>query len=326
MASTPQNWLRKLPIWLQPRGSRYQAASKQQVATLHNRRIFILPTRQGLLFSAVLLVMLLGAVNYSNSMMFVLAFWLLSIALLSMIYTYRNLAGLDIRLIDSETCYAGGHSLFRLMLGNRSQRPRIDIQILAADNVYACESVPSNDQSIVDLAMPSPHRGRQTLGRITLAASYPLGLFRAWAYVDMEAEALVYPRPADSAPPPRYSNEGGDRKETGEVGSDDFHGFRSYQPGDSMRHINWKALAREQGLITKEFQRHQSPELWFDWETTPGSDLESRLSLLCRWLLDAQAQQQYYGLRLPGIVIELGQGNQHLEQCLNHLALFGETS
>lgn len=326
MNTTLQGWLTKLPLWLQPRGTRYLAASKRQSATLNTQRIFILPTRQGLMFAAVLAVMLLGATNYSNSMMFVLGFWLLSVALLSMIYTYRNLAGLDVRLIDSEACHAGGHNLFRLMLTNRSQRPRHDIHVIVDKDVYTCESVAAGEQAVADLAVPAPYRGRCQLGRITLAASYPLGLFRAWAYVDMEAEALIYPKAAESAPSPQYSDQGGDRKETGEVGADDFHGFRNYHPGDSMRHINWKALAREQGLVTKEFQRHQSPELWFDWLSTPGSDVEARLSLLCRWLLDAETQQQHYGLRLPGIEVAPGQGSAHLEQCLSHLALFGDTA
>ena len=61
---------------LRPRGIRYQAVSTRQSATLHNRRIFVLPTRQGMVFLGVLFLMLLGAINYSNSMAFVLTFWL----------------------------------------------------------------------------------------------------------------------------------------------------------------------------------------------------------------------------------------------------------
>ena len=34
---------------------------------LHRHRIYVLPTRFGLMFSAVLLVMLLGALNYNNN-------------------------------------------------------------------------------------------------------------------------------------------------------------------------------------------------------------------------------------------------------------------
>ena len=36
-------------------------------------------------------------------------------------------------------------------------------------------------------------------------------------------------------------------------GSDDFASLRPYHAGDSLRHVHWKALAREQGLVTKQF-------------------------------------------------------------------------
>ena len=319
-----QRWLDALPAALQPRGVRYLAASARQAATLSNKRIFILPTRQGMLFFAVLLLMLLGAINYSNSMGFVLTFWLGSVALVSLLYTYRNLVNLEIRLVGAEPCFAGGHAIFTLLLNNRQPRQRFDIEIQSVDGIAAITSVSGEDHVQTSLALPAARRGRLKLGRITLSSRYPLGLFRAWAYVDVEAETLVYPRPADHAPLPHTGNGTGERMETMEEGSDDFHGLRAYQPGDSPRHIYWKALAKEQGLVTKQFQRHQSPELWFDWDDTRGTDIETRLSQLCRWLLDADSQQQRYGLRLPGQVLPPGQGKGQLEQCLMQLATFGE--
>lgn len=326
MSIALQRWLDALPASLRPRGIRYQAASAKQSATLHGKRIFVLPTKQGMVFFAVLLLMLLGAINYSNSMAFVLTFWLGSVTLVSLLYTYRNLVNLEIKLSGAEACFAGGHAAFNLMLTNHQLRQRFDIEVRNAAGISAASSVASQDHAQISLVIPAPQRGRLQLGRITLSSRYPLGLFRAWAYVDVEAETLVYPRPSDQAPLPPQGQGSGERKETHEQGSDDFHGFRGYHPGDSPRHINWKALAREQGLVTKQFQRHQSPELWFDWDDTRGADIETRLSQLCRWLLDADNQQQSYGLRLPGEVLPPAQGKNQLEQCLARLALFGKST
>ena len=326
MAIALQRWLDALPARLRPRGIRYQAVSTRQSATLHNRRIFVLPTRQGMVFLGVLFLMLLGAINYSNSMAFVLTFWLGSVTLVSLLYTYRNLVSLEVRLIGTEACFVGGHAAFNLMLTNPQLRQRFDIEIRTADGISAASSIESQDHTPITLAVPAKRRGRLGLGRITLSSRYPLGLFRAWAYVDVEAETLVYPRPADHAPLPQSGQGSGERKETHEAGSDDFHGFRGYQAGDSPRHINWKALAREQGLVTKQFQRHQSPEIWFDWHDTHGVDIETRLSQLCRWLLDTDSQQQSYGLRLPGMVLAPASGKHQLEQGLAALALFGEST
>jgi uncharacterized protein (DUF58 family) len=326
MALALHRWLDALPVKLRPRGIRYQPASAGEGAILHSHRIFVLPTKQGLVFLGVLFLMLLGAINYSNSMAFVLTFWLGSVTLVSLFYTYRNLVKLELRLAGSEACFAGGHAAFHLLLFNFSTRSRFDIELRASDGSDTLTSVEAHDQSRATLALPTQRRGRLRLGRITLSSRYPLGLFRAWAYVDAEAETLVYPRPADYAPLPHSGRGSGERRQTPEAGSDDFHGLRGYQPGDSPRHIDWKALAREQGLVTKQFQRHQAPELWFDWADTQGADVETRLSQLCRWLLDADSQQQRYGLRLPGTTIELGQGRPQLDKCLARLALFGEIS
>jgi len=323
MAVLFQRWLDTLPAGLRPRGVRYFAASAKQSAVLTNKRIFVLPTKQGWVFFVLLVLMLLGAMNYSNSMAFVLTFWLGSVSLVSLLYTYRNLVKLEIKLNGSEPCFAGGHAIFNLLLNNKQTRQRFDIGIQNAAGITSTSSVNSEDHAQISLAVPTSQRGRLQLGRVTLSSCYPLGLFRAWAYVDIEAETLVYPRPADNAPLPQTGQGSGERMETTEEGSDDFHGFRQYHAGDSPRHIYWKALAREQGLVTKQFQRHQSPEMWFDWADTRGTDIETRLSQLCRWLLDGDSQQQRFGLRLPGVVIAPAQGKEHLDQCLAQLALFG---
>ncbi len=324
MRPSLQRWLDAIPAGLRPRGVRYLAASARQSAILSNKRIFVLPTKQGLVFFAILVLMLLGAMNYSNSMAFVLAFWLGSVSLVSLLYTYRNLVKLEVKLAGAEPCFAGGHAVFCLLLNNKQARQRFDIEIQNSTGSSSVTSVSSDDHCQINLVIPAPQRGRLQLGRVTLSSRYPLGLFRAWAYVDVEAETLVYPRPADHAPLPQTGQGTGERMETIEEGSDDFHGFRQYHPGDSPRHIYWKALAKEQGLMTKQFQRHQSPELWFDWVDTRGADTETRLSQLCRWLLDGDSHQQRFGLRLPGMVLPPAQGKEQLDQCLAQLAMFGE--
>src|SRR3569623_543661 len=55
------------------------------------RRVYIVPTRFGYLFAVMLLVMLLGAMNYSNSMAFALTFLLSSMGLIAMHHTHGNL-------------------------------------------------------------------------------------------------------------------------------------------------------------------------------------------------------------------------------------------
>jgi uncharacterized protein (DUF58 family) len=50
--------------------------------------------------------------------------------------------------------------------------------------------------------------------------------------------------------------------------------------------------------------------------------VEERLSHLARWVLNAHASGISYGLRLPGVTVELAAGEAHRERCLEALALY----
>jgi hypothetical protein len=62
----------------------------------------------------------------------------------------------------------------------------------------------------------------------------------------------------------------------------------------------------------------------FDWDSLPGLDTEQRLAQLCRWIIDAHAAGEAFGLRLPGLVIDTNVGAAQQQICLNALALHGE--
>lgn len=175
------------------------------------------------------------------------------------------------------------------------------------------------------LCSPTRVRGWFALPRITLITRYPLGLFKAWVYLELSASCLVYPTPGKKNPPadaPDYtSSQKGDRG----VGVDDFVGLRHYRPGDSPKHVNWKAVAREQALQTKMFGGDRSEQRWLDWHRLQGST-EHRLSQLCRGVLDACEEQEEFGLRLPDFELCPDRGQRHRHACLEALALFGTES
>ena len=324
MPGNHYHWRNTLKRGLLRRGRRHLVASAHQPATLTGKRIFVLPTKPGLVFMGLLIVMLLGATNYSNNMAFALTFLLGSVLVISIVHTYRNMVELQVRLVQADDCFAGGHAIFSLSFINDTSRPRYDIKVLTASGSTTTVTLNSFDRDQGELSIPASERGRLELGRVTLESRYPFGLFRAWSYLAVEGDALVYPRPGEKRAQANNVQAAGEGVQTQELGSDDFHGFRSYQNGDSLRHVNWKAYARERGLVTKQFQRHQSPEHWLDLRNAQGTTLENRLSQLCRWVLDADKEHQRYGLRLLGQEIPISEGPAHRRRCLQALALFGD--
>jgi len=288
---------------------------------LHRRRVYILPTGPGISFAILLLLLLLGSVNYGNSLGFVLTFLLAGMAWVTMHHTYRNLVRLRIAAGPAAPVFAGTPASFPIEIDNPAgpRRNALTLQAVAGGR----DSIDVDDHARALLERPSVRRGWLELGRFTIDSRFPLGLFRAWAHVDLGVSCLVYPRPAPPGPEPPPTPARADRSGERGRGDDDFSGFRGYQPGDPPRHVYWKGVARSGVLLTKQFGGDRVEELWLDWEQAGEADGEARLSRLTRWALDAEAAGHAYGLRLPGRTVVPGRGEAHLQQCLTALALHG---
>ena len=294
---------------------------------LTQRRIFILPTGTGLLYGLVLIVMLLGAINYSLSLGHALVFLLAGLGFVAMVHTFRNLIALSISPGRTDPVFAGETAKFRLLVDNPRDHGRRALEFTIGDNPAARLDLPFLAQAMVEIPCTTSQRGHLDPGRITLTTRYPLGLFRAWSYPHPPLSCLVYPKPLDTPLPPLTSmaREGQHR---GNLGQEDFTGLRVRQPNDSPRHIAWKAVARDidhRPLLVKQFAGGAEGQLVLDWAQTPAEcDQETRLSILTGWVLAADKQHLHYGLRLPGIELEPAHGSIHRDTCLEKLALHGQ--
>jgi len=65
--------------------------------------------------------------------------------------------------------------------------------------------------------------------------------------------------------------------------------------------------------------------LVFDLESAPGADLEAKLSVMARWVVEAHANGQPFGVRLPGTEVDTGLGDAQRRLCLDALARYGLT-
>jgi uncharacterized protein (DUF58 family) len=306
-------------------------APERGTIVLGHRRVYIVPSRLGLLFGAALLILLVGSINYALSLGFALTFLLAGMGIAGMVQTTRNLARLSVRAARAEPVFAGESARFRLILDNAAAFDRPEILVRHLDSGAQCRiDVGANGAADAELAVPALRRGWQPLGRVLLESRFPLGLFRAWSYLRPDNRCLVYPRPEPGAPPPPApgSQAGGARAHA--QGSDDFSGLRNYQPSDSPRHVAWKSVARSDtqhsrsdDMLTKQFAGEAVAELWLDLADLPASlGLEARLSRLAGWVLAAERGGTHYGLRLAGSELAPGRGDAQRTACLEALALF----
>ncbi len=293
------------------------------IARVGAREIYILPTRTGFLFGTVLMVMLLGSLNYQNNLGLLFTFFLASVGVVAMHHAWFNLLGILVQVRGGPPVFAGETASYEVTLRNSRRHPRHDLRVGAEREFARPVSVPADDQLAVSFGLPARQRGLQRLEELRVETRHPMHLFRAWCHVATDAETLVFPHPARHAPAPEYAAGNPQRLHPShKKGTEDYMGSRSYRRGDSPRHIDWKAFARERGLVVKEYGSERGREVWIDWSQLGVPDPEIRLGILTRQVLDASDAKVRFGLRLPGVVEGLAQGAAHTQRCLTRLALF----
>lgn len=300
-------------------------APERGTIVLNHRRVYIVPTRMGWVFGVTVMVLLVGSINYALQLGFALTFLLAGMGLAGMVHTARNLGRIAVTAGRVEPVFAGDPAQFRLFFDNRAahDRPAILARHLRSGSQIVTD-VPAQATAEVVLAVPAERRGWMPLARVMLETRFPLGFFRAWSYVEPDQRVLVYPRPSRTPLPPASADAQAGAAQAQAPGNDDFSGLRAYQTTDSPRHVAWKAVARSDDMLTKQFTGDSAAELWLDWNRTGADlDVEARLSRLAGWVLEAERAGASYGLRLPGRELDPGRGDEHRAQCLAALALHG---
>lgn len=288
---------------------------------LTQRRVYILPTKQGLIFAFLLFVMLLGSINYSNSLGFFLTFLLASLCVVAIFHTYNNLLKLSFGPAICKPDFAGNEISFKVQVNNLTQQTRFSLQAYTPQKIISITDIKDSPTSYISVKHCFKQRGLVPLPRFTVESRFPFGLFKAWAIIQLDHQQLVYPKPSSHKHLPHKNTGLSEGKKQIDIGRDDFKGLRAYADGDPLQHIHWKNFARHQTLQTKEFSTNTSDELWFNWSDTTAFNTEAKLSEMTKWLLLADAQNIHYGLRLPGSVVNPGAGKNHLNACLKQLAL-----
>lgn len=278
----------------------------------------------GLIF--VLLAIWYGAASQGNAAAYLLLFALASVFVVSIPHTLVNLAGLEAKADSVKPTFAGDEVSLPVEIMNQSGVPRHGVVL----RVEGCQGeperidyIPPGKATRATLRFTAPNRGEHQIGNLRFESVYPLGFFRRLRVQTLPQRYLVYPKPAGDRNLPVNRGSRAESKRRPDLGEgDDFAGVRAYILGESQRHIDWKAVARGQSLVTKQFSAEATGLLYLDFAAVHSSDTEQRLSQLALWIIEAERARRPYGLRLPGsdIVPAIGQAQFH--RCLRALALF----
>ncbi len=308
-------------LWILNR-VRQKRGSPELPFVLEYRHIYVMPTMFGFWFGILLALTALGGLNFNNNLVLMLGFILASIAQMTSLLAYRNLAGLTLLGFRATPVFAGQPARFKVLLKNPEERLRFAIQLVSGQS-SDCTDIKQQTTVRLELEMMTRCRGWIELEPFRIENRYPLGLFRAWSVIIPKARCLVYPTPAPN-PPPLPKTGRGDFGASHKGDGEQLHGLHEYQLGDPLGRIAWRTSARQQKLYSKIMESPSEEACELNWYLLGGRRTEEKLSILTAWILRAERQQISYSLEMPATALPAELGEDHRNACLEILALFGK--
>lgn len=302
------------------------AKSSGNIAMLNPRQIYILPTVWGVLYAVMLVLLLIGSINYSLSLGYFVTFLLASLGHTAMLHTWHNLVHLQIKILQVKPVFAGDIAIVAINISNTKSRVRYAISAQIEQNKVeqssaTTEDIAANQSQVFSLPFVTTKRGYCALPRITLHTEFPLSLLHAWAYVQSSLQILVYPKPNGKlALPLSLINTHLNGTSHASRGDDDFDGHKMYQQGDASSRVDWKASSRGIGMFTKQYSGDGANDVWLDFAITDG-EFEARIAQLAQWVADSHRSQLRYGLTLPNLSLAPNDSEAHFHACMRVLAL-----
>lgn len=300
-------------------------AAEPMPVTLDRRRVYVLPSGFGLFAGLLVVVMLVGALNYNNNPALLLALLLAATFMASLMASHLQLSGLRIESVSAEPVHAGSPLRLQVALTAIDQRARYGLR-LGASGQDALVPALSGAAVVAELAYPTHLRGWLAPERLRLSTTQPLGVARAWSWVWPDTRLLVYP--AVEVDGPALPEPAGNSRQTRiDASGEELHHLRAYRPGDPQHTIAWKPSARRDVLLVREHEQPVGREATLDWRQLAPLAHEARIRRLTHWVELAERQARRYRLILPGQPpLGPGLGPSHRHQCLRALALLPQGS
>lgn len=304
------------------RSWRWKKAKAQTVLELkgvHRMWIFITPF--GLGYLALLLVLLIWAINYQLSLGYFFIFFLFFFLLHSAVSCAHHLAYLRLRALNAPDVFAGEKAFFSVECAHIKGRTFGGFSLANAEGEVFCPVQEKGNMTHLTLAQQTHTRGMMSVLPMQLATTLPLGLVVSWRWFRLKADVIVYPKPAGNLPLPSNLQANTPNEGRAVLGTEEWHDLRTYQLGDPLSRIHWKRRAKNQELLVRTFADTLNQErILLDYQTLTG-DKEERLSQLCAWIVQCDKSGREYALRLPHMYFDFAQGKTHYQNCLRALAV-----
>ncbi|WP_309570722.1 transglutaminaseTgpA domain-containing protein [Deinococcus sp.] len=285
-------------------------------------------TQFGTSYLLLVMLTLIGCVNYDLSLGYGLTFLLAGVWVITAGQAVRAARRLNVRVSPPPATVAGSEAVYTVHVGapDRDVPLAVIVTTTQGDTRYVNARVRAGEPRTIGVAVPARVRGRLGLTSVRVGALDPLAIWQATIRPSPAAgdawDVAVHPIPEPAAPPlpPRVETGVGDGMRRTK-GDQEFAGLRPYVPGDSPRQVSWRHVARTGTLLTRETDAPLGSAVHLDWHDTAGSvSTELRVSRLAAWIATLRVAGQPFSLQLPGQALAPGAGDAHANRALDALA------
>lgn len=252
------------------------------------------------------LIWLLGT-NYQNNLILALAYFQISLLVICILHTYKNLAGIRIKLLHAPSVFAEENALLpaRFVCLRRSGVHHL-VVFFYGHSIHTFD-LPSAGEHEENIQLYASQRGWLGLPYLCVESVFPMGLFKCGSWLRFDTRLLVYPKPVE-CDLPRAIGVGDDSAQEiiSTRNQQEFYGFRRYQPGESVSSIAWKQYARGKGLLALDYVELSTNTPQLDLADFDQGNKELAISHLCYWVLKWSEQGRRFNVRLQNetLVIE----------------------
>ncbi|MES2593984.1 MAG: transglutaminaseTgpA domain-containing protein [Verrucomicrobiota bacterium] len=269
-----------------------------------------------------------GAVQ-NNGVAYGLCFVTLVLGLMSWLRARENLRGVEVSMGRLGGGKAGEMARLPLELHAATGQGAWGVEVISAEGDGRwtfLEEVPAGQSSHVSVPVKITQAGVQQSVRVLLRSAYPLGFFSAEREIEIATSRRIHPKAEGKLPLPKPDRPiAGQNLATSPAGGrpgregDDFAGLREYHAGDSLKHVDWRAVARGRPMLVKQWSSGSTQAVTLDWEKLDLPDT-ARASQIARWIEEAEINGTPYAMRLPGMEIDASIGPAHAQRCLDALS------
>jgi uncharacterized protein (DUF58 family) len=223
-------------------------------------------TRDGIIYLAAVLILVLAAVNTGNNLLFLILACMMAGILVSGALSRAVLTGIELKFDLPEHIFAAQPVLAEVELRNEKPLwPSFSLRV-AGDGKKAeiltrpvfFPYIPRKSAARQKVELNFPARGVYRQDAFGIRTRFPFGFFEKTRRVGSQIEIVVYPQVMPAAQLyeilPLLS---GEMASLFRGRGHELHSLREYVSTDSARSVDWKVTAKSQRLMVREFTREE---------------------------------------------------------------------